>query len=118
MHSETILIISIFTSLFTSATLWWWLKGSLRNLLGQLCQRGGDTEFWARYTLLMLLIAPLAVVVWFAPDTAQGLQQMLRHLLLTVLLSHFFAFSLVGRTLYRAVAQSAREQQFLPAQGA
>ena len=118
MNSESILIISIITSLLTSAILWWWLKASLRNLLNQLCQRGGDTEFWARYTLLMLLIAPLAVVVWFAPDGAQGLQQMLRQLLLTVLLSHFFAFALVGRTLYRAVAQSVREQKFLQANGA
>ena len=118
MSSEAILIISIFTSLLTSAILWWWLKSSLRNLLGQLCHRGGDTEFWARYTLLMLLIAPLAVVVWFAPDGAQGLQYMLRHLLLTVLLSHFFAFALVGRTLYRAVDRSIREQHLLSSPGA
>lgn len=118
MSSEAILFLSIFTSLFTSAVLWWWLKSSLRNLLGQLCHRGGDTEFWARYTLLMLLIAPLAVVVWFAPDHAQTLQHMLRHLLLTVLLSHFFAFTLVGRALFRAVNQSIRAQSLLQSPGA
>lgn len=117
MSSEAILIFSIFTSLLTSTVLWWWLKGSMRNLLGQLCHRGGDTEFWARYTLLMLFIAPLAIVVWFAPDFAQSLQHMLRHLLLTVLLSNFFAFALVGRALFNAVAQSVREQHLALPQG-
>lgn len=106
MSSEAILITSIFSSLFTSVILWWWLKDALRSLLGQLCHKGGDTEFWARYTLLMLVIAPLAIVVWFVPNFPQSATEALRHLMLSILLSHFFAFALVGRTLYKAVNQT------------
>jgi hypothetical protein len=106
MSSEAILITSIFSSLSTSAVLWWWLKDALRSLLGQLCHRGGDTEFWARYTLLMLVIAPLAIVVWFVPNFPQSATNALRHLMLSILFSHFLAFALVGRTLYKAVGQT------------
>lgn len=103
MNSETILIISVLFSLLTSLFFWWWLKDALRGLLAQLCHRGGDQEFWARYTLLMLVIAPLAIVVMFTPNFPQGITSAVRHLLLSVLISHFFAFALVGRTLYKAV---------------
>lgn len=114
MESEEFLFISIFTSLFTSVALWWWLKASLRGLLKQLCHDGaGETEFWQRYTLLMLLIAPLAVVIFFAPTYSMSIVQSIRHLLLSVLLSHFFAFSLVGRTLYKAVGKKIQSQLFI-----
>lgn len=110
MSSEAILTTSIFSSLFTSMLLWWWLKDALRGLLGQLCHRGGDTEFWARYTLLMLVIAPLVVVVLFTPNYSQGMTEAVRHLLLSILASHFFAFALVGRTLFKAVQRAMAEQ--------
>lgn len=118
MSSEAILITSIFSSLFASAMLWWWLKDALRGLLAQLCHQGGDTEFWARYTLLMLVIAPLAVVIWFAPNFPQCLTESLRHLLLSILVSHFFAFALVGRTLFKAVNRAGEKPAPLrPTQG-
>jgi hypothetical protein len=111
MSSEAILITSIFSSLFASVLLWWWLKDALRGLLGQLCHHGGDTEFWARYTLLMLVIAPLAVVVLFTPNFPQSMTEALRHLLLSILVSHFFAFALVGRTLFKAVQKAIAEHK-------
>ena len=113
MSSESILAISIFFSLLTSGVLWWWLKGSLRDQLGHLCHTGGDTEFWVRYTLLMLVLAPLAVVVSFAPSYAQNITNALRYLLLSVLFSHIFSFALVGRTLYKAAQKSLDAQQRL-----
>ena len=113
MSSEAILISSIFSSLFTSVLLWWWLKDALRGLLGQLCHQGGDTEFWSRYTLLMLVIAPLAVVVMFTPNFPQNVTEAVRHLLLSILLSHFLAFALVGRSLYKAVQRTIPDQKLL-----
>lgn len=115
MNSEIFLITSIFSSLFASATLWWWLKDALRNLLSQLCHQGGDTEFWARYTLLMLIIAPLSIVVWFVPSWTLQATEAVRHLMLSILLSHFFAFALVGRTLFQAVQQMVKKQSSLVA---
>lgn len=118
MSSESILIVSIFFSLLTSGVLWWWLKGSLRDQLGHLCHKGGDTEFWARYTLLMLVLAPLAVVVLFVPSYPQDITNALRYLLLSVLFSHIFSFALVGRTLFKAAQKSLdAQQQLLVKQG-
>jgi hypothetical protein len=118
MSSEAVLIASILTSLFTSLLLWWWLRDALRGLLAQLCRHGGDTEFWVRYTLLMLVIAPLAIVVWFVPNFPQSSTEALRHLLLSILLSHFFAFALVGRTLFNAVNRTIENPApLLPSRG-
>lgn len=113
MRSETLLIVSVLTSVLTSAVLWWWLKNALRGLLSQLCEHGGDTDFWARYTMLMLVIAPLGVVVWFVPDNPAGATQSIRHLLLSLLFSHGFAFALVGRTLFNAVQAAIRVRPVL-----
>lgn len=114
MSSESIFVLSILSSLLTSLLLWWWLKGALHGLLRQLCHRGGDTDFWARYTLLMLVIAPLTIVVLYAPNYPQGVTEALRHLMLSVLLSHFLSFALVGRTLYKAVNRALEKQSPIP----
>jgi hypothetical protein len=63
MHDELVLLISMAGSISMSALMWWWLHDALREMLSQRCDRPGSTNFWSRYTLLMLLIAPLVVVV-------------------------------------------------------
>lgn len=72
MNSEYVLMISIAGSITMSALMGWWLHGALREMLNQLCDKPGSTDFWLRYTLLMLLIAPLAVTVIFSPDPLQN----------------------------------------------
>ncbi len=116
MNSETTLLVGVAGSVLTSAGIWWWLRGALRNMLSQLCDRPGSTEFWSRYTLLMLVIAPLAIVVFFIPLETYTTVLVLRRLLLAILLGHFLAFALVGRSLFKALRQAVERQPLsLPA---
>ena len=111
MADQLVLPLSVIASVAASATMWWWLKAPLRQLLNQLCDRPGCTEFWARYTLIMLLIAPLAVVIFFVPDTVQQTTTALRRVMLSILLGHFVAFALVGHSLFKAVRQALEREQ-------
>lgn len=111
MANEMILLISMIGSVFTGFTMWWWLKDPLRQMLTQLCDRPGSSDFWARYTLLMLLIAPLSIVVFFSPDAPLDTAitvGVMRRVLLAILLGHFFAFALVGRNLFKAINRVAQ----------
>lgn len=103
MNNDSALIVAITGSIATSLVLWWWLRDALKEMLNHLCPRPGSTDFWSRYTLVMLLIAPLAVVILFSPEAAQSGVRAARQILLTILLSQFFAFALVGRSLFKAV---------------
>lgn len=105
MYDELVLLISMAGSISTSALMWWWLHGALREMLSQLCDRPGSMNFWSRYTLLMLLIAPLAVVVFFSPEHQQDTAQFLRRVILAILFGHVAAFALVDRSLFKAVRE-------------
>ena len=111
MHSEYILITSMAGSIATSALIWWWLQGALREMLNVLCDKPGSTEFWSRYTRLMLLIAPLVVAVIFTPDSQQDTTQAVRRIILAILLGHFIAFGLVGRSLFKAVNAKVTQER-------
>lgn len=102
MYSETVLLIGIAGSIFTSSVMWLWLKEPLREVITQLCDKPGSSDFWSRYTLLMLLIAPLAIVIFFSPDHVVSTVEALRRVFLAILLGHFAAFALVGRSLFNA----------------
>lgn len=106
MTGEQLLLISIIGSVSTSIGVWWWLRAALRTMLNQLCDRPGSTDFWSRYTLLMLVIAPLALAVLLSPDAPRTVVAGLRHVLLAVLAGQFLAFGLVGRSLLKAVRQA------------
>lgn len=102
MYSETVLLIGIASSILTSSIMWLWLKAPLREVITQLCDQPGSPDFWSRYTLLMLLTAPLAIVIFFSPDQTVCTVDALRRILLAILLGHFAAFALVGRSLFKA----------------
>ncbi len=112
MNSEYVLMISIAGSITMSALMGWWLHGALREMLNQLCDKPGSTDFWLRYTLLMLLIAPLAVTVIFSPDPLQNTTQVARRIMLAILLGHLTAFALVGRSLFKTVRQRMISERF------
>jgi predicted permease len=118
MNGELVLLVSVVASVATSAMMWWWLRAPLREMLVQLCERPGSTAFWSRYTLLMLVMAPLAVVVVFSPEQlGQGVDG-LRRLLLAILLGHLAAFALVGRSLFKAVRDALERERAASAGGA
>jgi len=111
MNNELVLLISMAGSITTSGLMWWWLRDALREMLNQLCDKPGSTNFWSRYSLLMLLISPLAVVVFFSPENLQDTAQVLRRIILAILFGHLATFALVGRSLFKAVREGiAREK--------
>ena len=109
MQSEYILLACTTISLATSAVIWWWLRSALRQVLVQLCDKPGSLEFWSRYTLLMLLIAPLVVTITFMPSPLQDTTEVARRIMLTTLLGHFVSFGLVGRSLFKAVNEKVAQ---------
>ena len=105
MSSETVLVLGTLGSVLTTLLIWFWLKDSMLDLMEQLNQHPGTSIFWARYTLLMVLIAPLAVVLVFTPDHVVNTVDGVRRILLPILLAHFVAFALIGRSLYDAATR-------------
>lgn len=113
MSNATARIVSIAGSVLTSGILWWWLNTALREMLKQLCDRPGSTDFWSRYTLLMLVIAPLTITVFFSPDITCCTTNALQRILFTILLGQFTAFALVGRGLFKAVNRKLEQPALL-----
>ena len=107
MFSEITLGLAITGSVLTSTLVWLWLKEPLREMITQLCQHAGSSSFWLRYTLVMLLTAPLAVVIFFLPEYPRNALDSLRQIMLTILLGHFFAFALVGRSVFNAMRRAS-----------
>ena len=118
MSNETALIVSIAGSVLTSGILWWWLNTALGEMLKQLCDRPGSTDFWSRYTLLMLVIAPLTIAVFFSPDITCYTTNALQRILFTILLGQFIAFALVGHSLFKAVNRKLEHSALRPHQAA
>jgi hypothetical protein len=107
MNSETVLILSIGGSVAASLIIWRFLQGALRDMMGELCERTGGNDFWARYAFLMLVLAPLALVLLFVPEHHTDATQTVRRVLLTIVLSQFAAYTLVGRSLFKTVRSRA-----------
>ncbi len=103
MSELNLMIFSMAASVTVSLSMWAWMKSALNALLDQLCDRGGSTEFWSRYTFLMLLIAPLSLAVIFSPSSTVGIADAIRQIVLAVLLGNLIGFALIGRSLLKAV---------------
>ena len=108
MSVETLLLLGIVGSLSMSASLWLWLRRPLWQLLEQLCDRPGSTDFWARYMLAMLVLAPLVVTLFFMPIRMTDSLTFLRRELLALLIGQFAAFALVGRSLFKAIREEVK----------
>ena len=108
MSELNLLLSSMAASILISLLMWFWMRLPLQQLLDQLCGRPGGTLFWSRYTLLMLLIAPLSLTVFFSPDAQLNDADALRRIFLTLLLGNFVAFALVGRSLFKTVRQASQ----------
>lgn len=103
MSELNLMLISMAASVAVSLSMWAWMKTALNDLLAQLCDKGGSTLFWSRYTFLMLLVAPLSLALIFSPSQYMSLADSLRQIALAVLLGNFIGFALVGRSLFKVV---------------
>lgn len=108
MSELNLLLASMAASILISLLMWSWLRRPVQQMLEQLCGRPGSTLFWSRYMLLMLLIVPLSLTVFFSPGTHLDDADALRRIFLTLLLGNFVAFAVVGRNLFKAVRQAGQ----------
>ncbi|MEW6646885.1 MAG: hypothetical protein AB1450_06780 [Pseudomonadota bacterium] len=93
------------------------LRNALQPLLTELCGTASRAVFWARFTYLMLFIAPLMLVVHgtHSVDPAPfHLPQVLRDGLWHGLLGVFLGLAGLGLVLYRSIPATVLRHQALP----
>ena len=105
MNAYAVFAFEIGFCLFLSLAILWRLQEQLREVSRSLCEKGGlGADFWIAYFQLMVLIAPLAIVVFFS-RAGHGYAApvfMIQHSISLVLIAQFIGLALVGRAVWRA----------------
>jgi len=84
------------------------IKPFLKDVLVDTCGTEHSAMFWVRFTQLMMIIAPLVIVIFFAGVDVNQLvltqpAYILKQTLLQTLLGEFIGLIFVGRIIYRAI---------------
>ena len=98
------LVIVLSMSVFVLALI----KPYLKDVLKDTCGTEHSAEFWVRFTQLMMVIAPLVIVIFFADlqNSEQILTQpayILKQTLLQTLVGELIGLTFLGRIIYRAI---------------
>jgi hypothetical protein len=83
------------------------LKGLLLDVLIETCGTDKRAAFWAMFTQLMLYLAPLLIVVYFAPSepvTTETLVPALKDTLFFSLLGLFLGLMVVGNVIWKTIS--------------
>ena len=70
MDQLSLFIIEVAISCIISFSLIYLIKPLLREILIESCGTTTRADFWVMFSLLMLVIAPLLLVIYFAPTQA------------------------------------------------
>lgn len=95
------------------------LKPLLREILVDTCGTQPRAEFWVMFTQLMLFIAPLLIVIFYAPTkevTNINVTEVIQDTLFRSLLGDFLALTMIGRVISKSIdtlTDAAREQSEL-----
>ena len=98
------LLIALSASIFVLALI----KPYLKDVLKDTCGTEHSAEFWVRFTQLMMVIAPLVIVIFFAglnsnQQMSIQLVYIIKQTLLQVLFGELVGLAFVGRIIYRAI---------------
>ena len=96
------------------------LKPLLRDVLTDICGSEKRADFWVMFTLLMLVISPLLVVVYFAPTAAItefNVTNELQQALFRTLIGHFIALSVIGQVIWKSISSSHNRTLPHPVEG-
>lgn len=88
------------------------LKPLLRDVLIDTCGTAKRAEFWVMFTQLMLIIAPLLIVIFFAPTEASitlNVAEALKDTLFRSLLGVFVALAMIGQVMWKSIQTSNSE---------
>ncbi|MFV1982721.1 MAG: hypothetical protein ACC657_04210 [Thiohalomonadales bacterium] len=108
MNELIIFGIQLFITLSMSVFIVYLLTPYLKEVLKDTCGTEHSSEFWVRFTQLMMIIAPLVIVIFFSVADAYQLGQavpayILKQTILQTLIGEFVGLILVGRIIYRAI---------------
>jgi len=108
MNELSIFAIQLVTAISMSIFVLALIKSYLKDVLKDTCGTEHSAEFWVRYTQLIMVIAPLVIVIFFAglQSNEQMLAQpayMLKQTLLQILVGQLIGLAFVGRVIYRAI---------------
>jgi len=107
MNTPLLFAIEIALCLGISLILIYLLKPFLRDVLTDSCGTVSRADFWVMFTQLMLIIAPLMVVAYFAstvPINQLNIVHELQKTLFRTLLGDFIALSIIGRVVWKSIS--------------
>lgn len=108
MNELSIFAVQLVIALSMSIFILILIKPYLKDVLKDTCGTEHSAEFWVRFTQLMMVIAPLVIVIFFAglQSSEQMLNQpayILKQTLLQTLVGELVGLAFVGRIIYRAI---------------
>lgn len=106
MYTLTLLGLQIVMSLIVSSILLSLLHSVLYDILLGACGTAQRATFWVRFTQINLVLAPLLLVIFFAPVTEATVPeaaQFIRDALFRALVGAFMAVMVIGQVIWRTV---------------
>ncbi len=89
-----------------SATVILLIKPLLQDVLIDICGTNKRAAFWVMFTQLMLIIAPLLFVIYFATTetpTEINLAETMKNTLFRSLLGNFIALAIIGQMIWKSI---------------
>ena len=106
MGSLTLFLIEVCICIGISFSVVYLLKPLLRDILVDTCGNQARAEFWLMFTQLMLFIAPLLIVIFFAPTQAViniNVTKVIQDTLFRSLLGDFIALAMIGKVIWKSI---------------
>ncbi len=106
MNSLSLFLLEVFICIGISFSMLYLLKPLLREILVEACGTKTRAEFWVMFTQLMLFIAPLLIVIFFAPTGEVvniNITKVIQDTLFRSLLGDFIALSMIGLVIWKSI---------------
>ncbi len=104
MSALFLMLLHVLAALMISAIVLWYLRPALNKTIDAMCTKQEDTNFWQRYTVLMMTMTPIILMLMFSDGRSfmnYHDADELRVNLLLILLGQFLGLVIVGRTLWK-----------------
>ncbi|MDH5368539.1 MAG: hypothetical protein OEW99_00825 [Gammaproteobacteria bacterium] len=109
MNTLALFLIEVLICIGISFSVLYLLKPLLRQILIDTCGNQTRAEFWVMFTQLMLFIAPLLIVIFFAPTqevTTIHVTEVIQATLFRSLLGVFLALTMIGQVIWKSIDTS------------
>lgn len=112
MNTLALFLVEVFICVGISFSVVYLLKPLLREILVDTCGTQTRAEFWVMFTQLMLFIAPLLIVIFFAPTqevTGINVTEVIQDTLFRSLLGDFIALAMIGQVIWKSIDTSTED---------